>query len=51
MATNSPHFEGTTESVSDLRHSIMDDYYTENQEALLLYSKGNAGTFLAFSMF
>jgi len=35
----SPFVKGTTASVSDLRHSILDHYYAENQEALLLYNK------------
>jgi len=33
-STKNTHFE-----VSDLRHTIKDNYYAENQEALLLYSK------------
>ena len=35
-STKNTHFE-----VSDLRHTIKDNYYAENQEALLLYSKGS----------
>ena len=35
-STKNTHFE-----VSDLRHTITDNYYAENQGALLLYSKGS----------
>ena len=35
-STKNTHFE-----VSDLRHTIKDNYYAENQEALLLYGKGS----------
>ena len=35
-STKNKHFE-----VSDLRHAITDNYYAENQGALLLYSKGS----------
>ena len=35
-STKNTHFE-----VSDLRHTITDNHYAENQGALLLYSKGS----------